>query len=163
TALQRLLGLGSIDELRADLQKARTELKRTKDDAAAKLKQAEAALKARSVDPKKDAVLEKLGKLASSCGFDEQDDIDDYLRLDATHVDVLNAASRWTKAHPDAKTCPICEKKIAADALEEKIEKTLADLQEHAARFSGAEKGARDVGDTVSALFQERTRWRNKG
>jgi energy-coupling factor transporter ATP-binding protein EcfA2 len=215
TALQQLLGLGSIDELRADLQKARTELKRGKDDSATKLKQAEAALKARSVDPKKDAILAKLGKLAEACGFDAQDSIDEYLRLDvqslvaapssaastrrtlvatlaqemlatdlkpslgafedwnsvledadsidATHVDVLGAAQRWAKAHPDSKTCPVCDKKIAADALGEKIEKTLADLQEHAGRFSGAEKGARDLADTLAGLFQERTRWRNKG
>lgn len=215
TALQNLLGLGSIDELRADLQKARSELKRGKDDSATKLKQAEAALKAKGIEAKKDAVLAKLGKLAEACGFDAQDSIDDYLRLDvqslvqapssaastrrtliatlaqemlatdlkpslgafddwnsvledadaidATHVDVLSAAQRWAKAHPDSKTCPICEKKIAADALEEKIEKTLADLQEHAGRFSGAEKGARDLADTLAGLFQERTRWRNKG
>ena len=37
-ALQRLLGLGAIDELRADLQRARNDLKKSRDDASAKLK-----------------------------------------------------------------------------------------------------------------------------
>lgn len=213
TALQVLLGLGAIDELRADLQKARTELKRNRDEGVTKLKAAEAALKARGVEPKKEAVVAALGKLAALCGFDEQDTIDDYLKLDvaglvdakpqasrrtllatlaqemlaakldvdlaafegwndaleeaeasdATQVDLLGAASRWAKAHPDAKTCPLCEKKIAASAIEERISKLLADLQEHAAKLGAAEKAARDACDDLAQYFQLRTRWRTKG
>jgi energy-coupling factor transporter ATP-binding protein EcfA2 len=80
SALQRLLGLGAIDELRTDLQKARSELKRKRDDATATVKQAAAGVVAQKVEPEKiDAAL---AKLAKSCGFEAQDTIDDYLKLD---------------------------------------------------------------------------------
>jgi len=80
SALQRLLGLGAIDELRTDLQKARSELKRSRDDAVAKAEQAAAAVRAQNVEP--DAALEALARLARSCGFEPQARIDDYFRLD---------------------------------------------------------------------------------
>jgi recombinational DNA repair ATPase RecF len=80
SALQRLLGLGAIDELRADLQKARSELKRSRDDATSKTEQAAAAVKAQKVEP--DKIDEALAKLARSCGFEPQETIDDYFRLD---------------------------------------------------------------------------------
>jgi energy-coupling factor transporter ATP-binding protein EcfA2 len=81
-ALQKLLGLGAIDELRTDLQKARSELKRTRDDAATKLKQAAAALVVRNVEPKKEAIERALADLAIACGFEAQPSIDDYVGLD---------------------------------------------------------------------------------
>ncbi len=80
SALQRLLGLGAIDELRTDLQKARTELKRSRDDATSKTEQAAAAVKAQKVEPEK--VSDALASLARSCGFEPQETIDDYFRLD---------------------------------------------------------------------------------
>jgi energy-coupling factor transporter ATP-binding protein EcfA2 len=80
SALQRLLGLGAIDELRTDLQKARTELKRGRDDATSKTEQAAAAVKAQKVEPEK--VDEALASLARSCGFEPQETIDAYFRLD---------------------------------------------------------------------------------
>lgn len=81
SALQRLLGLSAIDELRADLQKARSELKKARDDAAAKTKQAAAALVALKVPAEKSALEEALSTLATACGFERQASIDDYLRL----------------------------------------------------------------------------------
>lgn len=81
SALQRLLGLGGIDELRTDLQKARTELKRTRDDAADKLKQAAAGVVARKVEAKRDVIERALGELAVLCGFEAQPSIEAYLQL----------------------------------------------------------------------------------
>jgi energy-coupling factor transporter ATP-binding protein EcfA2 len=211
SALQKLLGLGAIDELRADLQKARTELKRARDTATAKVKQAAAAIVAQKVDPENiDAAL---AKLAKACGFEPQETIDDYSKLDLlslidpakspassrraakatlvaeldapklaidtkaldawneildgdlgdpTHVDVLAAASRFVKAHPDAKQCPVCDKKVAAETLKTKIAATLAELQEQSARFSAAEGAARNAADALAQLQQERARWRTK-
>jgi energy-coupling factor transporter ATP-binding protein EcfA2 len=211
SALQKLLGLGAIDELRTDLQKARTELKRTRDGATAKVKQAAAAIVAQKVEPENiDAAL---AKLAKACGFEAQDTIDDYAKLDLlalidpkktpmssrhaatatlvaelgaatieidtkaldawnetldsdkndpTHVDVIAAASRFVKAHPDAKQCPVCDKKVAAETLKTKIAETLAELQEQSARFSAAESAARNAVDALAQLQQERARWRTK-
>ena len=211
SALQKLLGLGAIDELRADLQKARTELKRARDAATAKVKQTVAAIVAQKVDPEK--IDTALAKLAKACGFEPQATIDDYSKLDLlslidpakspassrrtakatlvaeldaatvaidtkaldawnetldsdvgdpTHVDVLAAASRFAKAHPDAKQCPVCDKKVAAETLKTKIAATLAELQEQSARFSAAEGTARNAADALAQLQQERTRWRTK-
>jgi energy-coupling factor transporter ATP-binding protein EcfA2 len=80
SALQRLLGLGAIDELRTDLQKARSELKRTRDAATAKAKEAAAAVVAQKV--KTENIDAALAKLAKACGFEAQDTIDDYAKLD---------------------------------------------------------------------------------
>ena len=213
SALQRLLGLGSIDELRTDLQKARSELKRTRDDATATVKQAAAAVVAQKVEPEKKKVDAALAKLAKACGFEAQDNIDDYFALDLrslidpakspgssrraaiatlvaeieatkieidtkaleawnetvegdtsdpTLVDVLAAASRYADAHPDAKQCPVCEKKVTADAMQTRITAMLAELQEQSLRFSAAEGAARDAADALAQLQQERTRWRTK-
>ncbi len=82
SALQRLLGLGAIDELRTDLQKARSELKRSRDDATAKVKQVAAAVVAQKVEPEKTKVDAALAKLAKACGFEPQDTIEGYAKLD---------------------------------------------------------------------------------
>ena len=210
SALQRLLGLGAIDELRTDLQKARSELKRTRDDATAKVKQAAAAVVAQKVQPEKiDAAL---AKLAKACGFEAQATIEDYAKLDLlslidpakapssrntvtatlvaeidateidvdtdafgawnetvdgdmgdpTHVDVLAAASRFVEAHPDAKQCPVCDKKVTAKALETKIASTLAELQEQSEQFSTSETLADNAADALMQLQKDRARWRTK-
>ena len=211
SALQKLLGLGAIDELRTDLQKARTELKRTSADATAKVKQCSAAIVAQKVDPENIAAA--LAKLAKACGFEPQESIEDYAKLDLlslidpakspasskraamgilvaeidgttievdtkpleawnqtlegglgdpTQVDVIGAAARYVIAHPDAKQCPVCDKKVASDALKTKIAETLAELQEQSARFSATEGAARNAMDSLVQLQQERTRWRTK-
>lgn len=207
SALQRLLGLGAIDELRADLQKARNELKRARDDATAKAKQAAAALRARNVEPVRETVERALGELSVACGLEAQPSIDDYLRLDLqgmiepprssgraaaiatlraetegwrstveltrlhawnealgdesdpAHVDVLSAAARYVLKNPDAKQCPVCDKKIAAETLRTRLVKMLAEVQEHAARFDAREKAARAVADELASFHQERARW----
>ena len=211
SALQRLLGLGAIDELRTDLQKARSELKRTRDAATAKVKEAAAAVVAQNVKPEKiDAAL---AKLAKACGFEPQDTIEDYAKLDLlslidpakspmsskgaakatllaeidaaeiaidmdalgawnetldsdvgdpTLVDVLAAASRFVEANPDAKQCPVCDKKVVAKALKTNIVETLAELQEQSARFSTAETAAENAADALVQLQKERARWRTK-
>lgn len=211
SALQKLLGLGAIDELRTDLQKARTELKRTRDAATAKLKEAVAALSVQKVKP--DKLDASLAKLAKACGFDEQETIDDYAKLDLislidpakapmssknaakatlaaeidgadtevdtaaleawneiidsdignpAQVDVLGAAARFLEDNPDAKTCPVCDKKVAAKTLKEKIAGTLAELQEQSERFSTTESAADEASDTLTQMFKDRARWRTK-
>ncbi|MFT3696828.1 MAG: AAA family ATPase [Kofleriaceae bacterium] len=211
SALQKLLGLGAIDELRTDLQKARSELKRTAADATAKVKQSTAAIVAQKVDP--DKIGDALAKLAKACGFEPQKTIDDYSKLDLlslidpaksaasskrnaiaalaaeidgskiavdtaafeawnetlaassgdpTHVDMIGAAARYVLAHPELTQCPVCDKKIAGDALKTKITETLAEIQEQSARFSAAETAARNALDSITQLQQERTRWRTK-
>ncbi|MBA3503145.1 MAG: AAA family ATPase, partial [Deltaproteobacteria bacterium] len=213
SALQRLLGLGAIDELRTDLQKARSELKRTRDDATAKVKQVAAAVVAQKVEPEKAKVDAALAKLAKACGFEAQDTIEDYAKLDLlalidpakapmssaravkaalvaeidateididtdafgawnetvdgdmgdpTQVDVLAAASRFVEAHPDAKQCPVCDKKVTAKALETKIAATLAELQEQSEQFSTSETLADNAADALSQAQKERARWRTK-
>jgi hypothetical protein len=211
SALQRLLGLGAIDELRTDLQKARSELKRTRDAATAKLKEAAAAVVAQKVKP--DKIDAALAKLAKACGFEAQDTIEDYAKLDLlslidpakapmssksaataqlaaelagaeidvdtdafgawnetidsdagdpTLVDVLGAASRFVEANPDTKVCPVCDKKVVADALKKKLAATLAELEEQGAQFSTAETAAENAADALMQLQKDRTRWRTK-
>jgi energy-coupling factor transporter ATP-binding protein EcfA2 len=212
SALQRLLGLGAIDELRTDLQKARSELKRTRDDATAKVKQAAAAIVAQKVEPEKAKIDAALAKLAKACGFEAQDTIEDYAKLDLlslidpakspssrqtaratlvaeieaaeidvdtdafgvwngtvdgdigdpTLVDVLAAASRFVEAHPDAKQCPVCDKKVTTKALETKITATLTELQEQSEQFSTSETLADNAADALTQLQKERVRWRAK-
>lgn len=211
SALQRLLGLGAIDELRTDLQKARSELKRTRDEATAKVEQAATSVRAQKVEP--DDVEDALAKLARSCGFEAQKTIDDYFRLDlkslmgaapaaasrrstnaaiaaeigankieidvsalrkwnatieqasagdTSEIDLLGAAVRWVKDHPNAKACPLCDKKIGADALKSRLAETLSALQEKASTLANAEEAARAVETALSAREQERARWRGK-
>ncbi|MBA2538865.1 MAG: hypothetical protein H0V17_04455 [Deltaproteobacteria bacterium] len=213
SALQRLLGLGAIDELRTDLQKARSELKHPRDDATAKVKQLAAAVVAQKVEPEKPKIDAALAKLAKACGFEAQATIEDYAKLDLlslidpakspmsssgavkaalvaeidatdidvdtdafgvwngtvdgdmgdpTHVDVLAAASRFVEAHPDAKQCPVCDKKVTAKALETKIAATLAELQEQSEQFSTSETMADNAADALSQAQKERARWRTK-
>ena len=206
SALQKLLGLGSIDELRTDLQKARTELKRTRDGATAKVKQAAAAIVAQKVEPENlDAAL---AKLAQACGFEPQDTIDDYAKLDLlalidpkrtpmssrhaatatlvaelgaatieidtkaldawnetldsdrgdpTHVDVIAAASRFVKAHPDAKQCPVCDKKVGRrDAEDEDRGDARRAPRAERALFRGGGRGAQRSGRTGAAATRTR-------
>lgn len=210
SALQRLLGLGAIDELRTDLQKARTELKRTRDDATAKVKSAAAAVTAQKVDAEKTKIDAALAKLAKACGFAPQESIEAYAKLDLislidpskavsstgavkallvaeieaaeidvdtdafgvwnetvggdtgdpTLVDVLAAASRFVEAHPDAKQCPVCDKKVTAKAIETRISTLLTELQEQSEQFSTSETMADNAADALLQLQKERTRWR---
>ena len=83
-ALQRLLGLGAIDELRADLQRARNDLKKHRDEGAAKLKQAEISVRALKVEP--EDTEKALAKLAKACGFEPRASIDDYLQLNLRDI-----------------------------------------------------------------------------
>ncbi len=213
SALQRLLGLGAIDDLRTDLQKARSELKRTRDAATAKVKEAAAAVVAQKVQAEKKKIDAALAKLAKACGFEPQDTIEDYAKLDLlslidpakapmsssravraalvaeidaaetaidtaaleawnetidseigdpTQVDVLAAASRFVEANPDAKQCPVCDKKVAAETLKKNIAATLAELEEQSARFTAVEGAADNAADALSQAQKERARWRTK-
>lgn len=82
SALQKLLGLGGIDDLRQDLQKARGELKRAHDGAKRELAVEAAALQSRGVEPVDVNVIEKVSDLARSCGRRVRLTIDDYLSAD---------------------------------------------------------------------------------
>lgn len=82
SALQQLLGLGGIDELRVDLQKARNGLNRAHDEALRALAAEEGTLRARGVEPTDAAVLASLTNLAESCGRPARTTIDAYLSDD---------------------------------------------------------------------------------
>ncbi|MEO8702127.1 MAG: AAA family ATPase [Kofleriaceae bacterium] len=116
SALQRLLGLGAIDELRTDLQKARSELKRTRDDATAKVKQVAAAVAAQKVEPEKTKVDAALAKLAKACGFEAQDTIDDYAKLDL--ISLLDPAKAPMSASGAVKAALLAEIDAAEIAID---------------------------------------------
>ena len=81
---------------------------------------------------------------------------------DPTKVDVLSAASRFIEENPDAKQCPVCDKKVAGDTLKKKIAATLVELEEHSTRFTEAETAAETAADTLLQAQKDRARWRTK-
>ncbi len=72
------------------------------------------------------------------------------------------AAIRWVKDHPESKSCPLCDKKIGADALKSRLAEMLSALQEKSNKLMTAEQAARGVESALSSLQQDRARWRSK-
>lgn len=144
-ALQRLLGLGAIDELRTDLQRARNDLKKARDDASSKLKQTAAAVQAHKVEPTE--VEGALAKLATACGFEPQKNIDDYLHLNLRElIEPVKSSAAARRTVTDALIAEM-QAKIEVDlralgtwneTLDGVADRTQLDVLSAAARFVAA-------------------------
>jgi hypothetical protein len=79
---------------------------------------------------------------------------------DASEIDLLAAAVRWVKDHPQSKTCPLCDKKVTNDAIKTRLAEVLSALQEKSGRLLNAEQAAKGVESAIAQIAQDRARWK---